>query len=199
MKDKKIRSRFAQVMNDSTQPTLIAGDSFSHRWGTDFSNGTFTPWYASSWLDIWPDARCVAQSGCSNWAIMNQLKDEPLQPAVINFTHLFRSPIKRELSVANNYNIACILSRRCVKKIIKRWRNHAIFWTPFFGYEQFDEVLKFHVDDCFNNYDLKPSKRFDIRDGPGTANHMTEPGLAEFRDFIQTAWAKTFNGEMNGY
>ena len=88
-------------MNDSTQPTLIAGDSFSHRWGTDFSNGTFT-WYASSWLDIWPDARCVAQSGCSNWAIMNQLKDEPLQPAVINFTHLFRSPIKRELSVASN-------------------------------------------------------------------------------------------------
>ena len=184
-------------MNDSTQPTLIAGDSFSHRWGTDFSNGTFEPWHTASWLDIWPEARCVAQSGCSNFAILKQLEHEPLQPAVINFTHLFRSPIKRKLSVTRNYNIACILSRRCVKKIINRWRDHAVFWTPFMGYEQFDEVLKFHVEECFNSYNLIRSTRFDIRDGPGTANHMTEAGLAEFRDFIQAAWKQKFNGEID--
>ena len=79
----KIASTFGQVMNDSIQPALIAGDSFS----------AAPSIWPNPWASCWPDALNISERGCSNWAIMNQLDKQPLQPAIINFSHLFSFPI----------------------------------------------------------------------------------------------------------
>ena len=201
MRDKKSRRPSVGAMNDSIQPALIAGDSFSVR----VASGLTHTWTTDSWLNIWPNARCIAQEGSSNYDILKQLEDEPLQPAVINFTHLHRYPVDSEYHETNNRwsGSAYRLSIKCIKQIINRWSDHAILWTPFTGYEQLNQVYKFRVEELMQEVErvhfegrvkqikgVREQPTFDLDDVPPSANHMTEYGLETFRRIVRDLWCQ---------
>jgi hypothetical protein len=170
-------------MNDSIQPTLIAGDSFS----------AAPSIWPNAWASCWPDALNIAVRGNSNWDIMKGLDKQPLQPAIINFSHLYRFPRKynwnniTEVERAEWKGSAHRLNCMVVDRVIHRWKDHALFWTAFPGYGRWPEVYwHFSREIDWQKWNQKAIIRQQL---PLLTNHMSLRGIEEWQKIVKSLWA----------
>ena len=192
MRDKKSRRPSVGAMNDSIQPTLIAGDSFS----------AAPPEWPDAWASCWPNAINVAERSISNWDIMKLLDELPLQPAVINFSHPHRFPRKYRYTLTEEERdryrgsdkapkwagAAHRLNCQVVDRIIERWKDHALFWTPFPGYDRWSEVYwHFSREIHWQYYTTKGILKY--QSAPEVANHMSLRGVKEWQKIVNSLWA----------
>ena len=172
-------------MNDSIQPALIAGDSFS----------AAPSIWPNAWASCWPDALNISERGNSNWDIMKELDKQPLQPAIINFSHPYRFPRKynwknilTEEEKAEWKESAHRLNCMVVDRVIHRWKDHALFWTPFPGYGRWPEVYwHFSREIHWQYHTTKGILKY--QSGPPVANHMSLRGVEEWQKIVKSLWA----------
>ena len=77
------------------------------------------------------------------------------------------------------------LNCQAVDHIIDRWKDYAVFWTAFPGYERWPEVYLHDSREIdWWNWDQKG-----ILKAPVVANHMTQQGIKEWQTIIKSLWA----------
>ena len=167
------------------KPSLIAGDSFS----------AAPPEWPDAWALCWPDAQNIAERSISNWDIMKLLDEQPLQPAVINFSHLHRFPSQYRYTLTeeerNRFKWAGAAHRlncQVVDRIIRRWKDYALFWTAFPGYDRWSEVYWHFTREIHWQYYVQKGI-LKYQTGPEVANHMSSLGIKEWQRTVKQLWA----------
>ena len=126
---------------------VLAGDSF-----TGWDKNVEKTWHVRI-KNEYPNVVNVGEGGISNVDILRKIKEYNTDDCffIINLSHLRRFPEKvlavinsncnhgKNEKLAETYDVEN-LNIKATNKIIKLVKDRSFIWTPFFGYERWNEV-----------------------------------------------------------
>ena len=170
---------------------VLAGDSF-----TGWDQNVEKTWHVRI-KNEYPNVVNIGKGGISNVDILKKIKtyDRTKCFFVINLSHLCRFPGKVLASInsdcnyvkneklAETYEVEN-LNIKATNKIIELVKDRSFIWTPFFGYEKWNEVNDFSKILSQHNEMFSPKKFKPV------GNHLDQSG----HDFIYKKVKEFLNG-----